>query len=107
MGDATEKVKDAVKEWVSLDDQERELKKQIAEIKLLKLQNSEKILNFMLNGPTDREIMHLKYIFCAFWLGISVHGDFEVIFPQEGVGIKVRKGLQSNRNTKIRRVQCS
>jgi hypothetical protein len=57
----------------------------------------------MQNGPTDREIMHFKYIFFAFWLGISVYGDFEVIFLQEGVGIKAREGLQSNRNTKIRR----
>ena len=54
----------------------------------------------MQNGPTDREIMHFKYIFFAFWLGISVYGDFEVIFLQEGVGIKAREGLQSNRNTK-------
>ena len=57
MGDATEKVKDAVKEWVSLDDQERELKKQIAEIKLLKLQNSEKILNFMRDNKVDNFIL--------------------------------------------------
>ena len=61
----------------------------------------------MQNGPTDREIMHFKYIFFAFWLGISVHGDFEVIFSQEGVGIKAREGLQSNHDTKIRRVPYS
>lgn len=32
MGDATEKVKDAVKEWVSLDDQERELKNKLQKL---------------------------------------------------------------------------
>ena len=38
---------------------------------------------------------------------ISVHGDFEVIFSQEGVGIKAREGLQLNHDTKIRRVPYS
>ena len=61
----------------------------------------------MQNGPTDREIMHFMYIYYAFWLGISVHGDFEVIFSQEGVGIKAREGLQSTHDTKIRRVPYS
>ena len=61
----------------------------------------------MQNGPTDREIMHFMYIYYAFLLGISVHGHFEVIFSQEGVGIKAREGLQWNHDTKIRRVPYS
>jgi hypothetical protein len=58
----------------------------------------------MQNGPTNREIMHFMCTYFAFLLVISVHGDFEDIFWHEGVGIKARKGLQSNRNTKIRRI---
>ena len=61
----------------------------------------------MQNGPTDREIMLFVYIYYAFLLGISVHGHFEVIFSQEWVGIKARKGLQWNHDTKIRRVPYS
>ncbi len=47
--------------------------------------NLEKILNFMQNGQTDREIMHFKYIYFYIFIlaGISVHGDFEVIFRRK------------------------
>ena len=36
-----------------------------------------------------------------------MHSDFEDIFWQEGVGIEAREGLQSNHDTKIRRVPYS
>ncbi len=58
----------------------------------------------MQNGPTNFEITHFMCTYFAFLLVISVHGDFEDIFWQEGVGIEARKGLQSNRNTKTRRI---
>ncbi len=45
----------------------------------------------MRNGPTNREIMYFMCTYFAFLLVISVHGDFEDIFWQEGVGIKARK----------------
>ncbi len=37
-------------------------------------------------------------------LGISIHGNFGGKKRQEGVGIKARRGLQSNRNKKIGRI---
>jgi hypothetical protein len=51
----------------------------------------------MQNGPTDHEIMHtlslciLLYIIIHFGWGFRyIHGDFKVIYSQEGVGIKAR-----------------
>jgi len=53
MEDATEKVRQTLKNWVSLDDEERELRNQIKEIKLKKLKNSEQILCFMRDNSVD------------------------------------------------------
>ena len=53
MGDATEKVRESLKEWVTLDDQERHLRSQIKEIKDKKAKNSEKILAFMRDNSVD------------------------------------------------------
>ena len=53
MEDTTDKVKNSLKEWIELDNKERELKKQIAELKELKLKNSEKILEFMRINKVD------------------------------------------------------
>ena len=53
MEDATEKVRQTLKDWVSLDDQERDLRNQIKEIKLKKLKNSEQILCFMRDNSVD------------------------------------------------------
>ena len=53
MEDATEKVRQTLKDWVSLDDQERQLRNQIKEIKLKKLKNSEQILCFMRDNSVD------------------------------------------------------
>jgi hypothetical protein len=53
MGDATEKVRESLKEWVTLDDQERHLRSQIKEIKDKKAKNSERILAFMRDNSVD------------------------------------------------------
>ena len=53
MEDATQKIRDTLKEWVSLDDEERELRKQIKLLKTKKSQNSEKILEFMRSNEVD------------------------------------------------------
>ena len=50
---ATEKVRASLKEWVSLDDQERDLRRQIKEIKDKKTRNSENILAFMRDNSVD------------------------------------------------------
>ena len=44
--------------------------------------------------------MHFICTFFVFLLGMLVHGQFVRIKRQEGVEIKARRGLQSNRNTK-------
>ena len=51
--DATSKVRTSVKEWVGLDDQERNLRKQIKEIRDKKAQNSQDILGFMRDNQVD------------------------------------------------------
>jgi hypothetical protein len=51
--DATNKVRTSLKEWVSLDDQERNLRKQIKEIRDKKAQNSQDILGFMRDNQVD------------------------------------------------------
>ncbi len=51
--DATQKVKDSLREWVSLDDQERDLRRQIKEIKDKKNRNSDEILAFMRANEVD------------------------------------------------------
>lgn len=51
--DATQKVRDTLKEWVSLDDQERELRRQIKEIREKKTANSSVILEFMKENQVD------------------------------------------------------
>lgn len=51
--DATNKVRASLKEWVSLDDQERNLRKQIKEIRDKKAQNSQDILGFMRDNQVD------------------------------------------------------
>jgi hypothetical protein len=51
--DATEQVRNVLKEWVTLDDQERALKLQIKQIRDKKTQNSEHILKFMRDNSVD------------------------------------------------------
>ena len=53
MEDATQKIRDTLKEWVSLDDEERELRKQIKLLKDKKIKNSEQILEFMRSNEVD------------------------------------------------------
>jgi hypothetical protein len=51
--DATEQVRNVLKEWVSLDDQERALKLQIKQLRDKKNQNAEHILKFMRDNSVD------------------------------------------------------
>jgi dsDNA-specific endonuclease/ATPase MutS2 len=51
--DATQKIKDTLKEWIALDDEERQLRNQIKEIKNKKVANSGKILEFMRDNQVD------------------------------------------------------
>jgi len=51
--DSTQKVKETLKEWVPLDDQERNLRAQIKLLKERKAKNSEKILAFMRDNSVD------------------------------------------------------
>lgn len=51
--DAAEKMKVSLREWVSLDDQERDLRRQIKEIKDKKNRNSADILSFMRDNEVD------------------------------------------------------
>jgi hypothetical protein len=53
MEDPTETVRQTLKEWVALDDQERELKKQIKTIHEQKSKNSALILEFMRSNEVD------------------------------------------------------
>jgi hypothetical protein len=50
---AAEKMKVSLREWVSLDDQERDLRRQIKEIKDKKNRNSADILSFMRDNEVD------------------------------------------------------
>lgn len=49
----TDQVKETLKHWIALDDQERELRKQIKIIKDQKNRNSEDILKFMRDNQVD------------------------------------------------------
>lgn len=51
--DAAEKVKASLREWVSLDDEERQLRKQIKDIRDKKARNSADILAFMRDNQVD------------------------------------------------------
>ena len=51
--DSTQTVKNSLREWVSLDDQERELRRQIKELKDRKNQISSDILSFMRDNQVD------------------------------------------------------
>lgn len=51
--DATQKIRETLKEWISLDDQERDLRKQIKELKDKKIKNSASILEFMRDNQVD------------------------------------------------------
>jgi hypothetical protein len=53
MEDPTETVRQRLKDWVSLDDQERELKRQIKVIHEQKSKNSALILEFMRSNEVD------------------------------------------------------
>lgn len=57
MEDTTEKIKETLKEWILLDDEERKLKQQIVSIKERKIKNSEKILEFMRNNKVDNFVL--------------------------------------------------
>ena len=49
----TDKVKEALKHWIALDDQERELRKQIKDIKDRKNKGADDILKFMRDNQVD------------------------------------------------------
>jgi hypothetical protein len=51
--DTTQKIRDTLKEWIGFDDKERELRKQIKELKDKKIKNSETILEFMRDNQVD------------------------------------------------------
>jgi len=51
--DNTQKIKDTLKEWISLDDQERKLRAQIKDLKNKKINNSARILEFMRDNQVD------------------------------------------------------
>jgi hypothetical protein len=51
--DATQKIRDTIKEWIGFDDEERELRRQIKILKDKKNANSGKILEFMRNNEVD------------------------------------------------------
>jgi hypothetical protein len=51
--DNTQQIKDTLKEWISLDDQERKLREQIKNLKNKKATNSVKILEFMRDNQVD------------------------------------------------------
>jgi hypothetical protein len=51
--DATQKIRDTIKEWIGFDDQERELRRQIKVLKDKKNANSGKILEFMRSNEVD------------------------------------------------------
>lgn len=51
--DNTKQIKDTLKEWISLDDQERILRDQIKDLKNKKKINSFKILEFMRDNQVD------------------------------------------------------
>jgi hypothetical protein len=51
--DNTQQIKDTLKEWISLDDQERKLREQIKDLKNKKTTNSVKILEFMRDNQVD------------------------------------------------------
>jgi len=53
MEDATQKVRETLKEWVALDDEERDLRRQIKVLRDKKTKNSEKILTFMRDNAVD------------------------------------------------------
>jgi hypothetical protein len=51
--DAAEKIRETLKEWVALDDRERECRRQIKEIRDQKVKNSARILEFMRENSLD------------------------------------------------------
>ena len=51
--DTTQKIRETLKEWVTLDDDERRLRNQIKEIKDKKTKNSQTILEFMRDNQVD------------------------------------------------------
>lgn len=51
--DTTQKIRDILKEWISYDDEERELRRQIKLLKDKKNNNSGKILEFMRDNEVD------------------------------------------------------
>jgi len=51
--DATDVVRQTLKDWIALDDRERDLKNQIKEIKEQKTRHSEHILKFMRENSVD------------------------------------------------------
>ena len=51
--DTTNKIRETLKEWVTLDDDERKLRLQIKEIKDKKAKNSQAILEFMRDNQVD------------------------------------------------------
>ena len=57
MGDETEAIRNTLKEWISIDDEERKLRDQIKILKEKKVANSGKILEFMKSNKVDNFVI--------------------------------------------------
>lgn len=57
MSDDAETIRNTLKEWISLDDQERSLREEIKKLKERKSANSEKILSFMKSNKVDNFVI--------------------------------------------------
>lgn len=55
--DATEKVRMTLKDWIALDDEERQLRKQIKELRDKKAEHSSTILGFMRDNQIDNFVL--------------------------------------------------
>lgn len=55
--DATEKVRVTLKDWIALDDEERQLRKQIKELRDKKAEHSSAILGFMRDNQIDNFVL--------------------------------------------------
>ena len=57
MSDDAETIRNTLKEWISLDDQERSLREEIKKLKERKSANSGKILSFMKSNKVDNFVI--------------------------------------------------
>ncbi len=59
------------------------------------------------NEPAKKKVIRVQSCDFGILAGKSVQGLFVDLKKHEGVGMKARRWLQSNRNTKIGRIGCS